>query len=148
MSSPATDRRVFVDSSTYYAAVDRGDADHAAVAATMHRLVDDRRRLVTTNAILFELHSLLLNRLGRHVAFATLTELQASQTVVRVQPRDEARAEAILAQYDDKEFSLTDALSFAVMQRLGIGTAFALDRHFAQFGWVVVPLEEGARRGR
>ncbi|HEY7033459.1 MAG TPA: PIN domain-containing protein [Thermomicrobiales bacterium] len=148
MRSPATDRRVFVDSSAYYAAVDRGDAGHAAVVATMRRLVDDRRRLVTTNAILFELHSLLLNRLGRHAAFAALTELRASQTVVRVRPRDEVRAEAILVGYDDKEFSLTDALSFAVMERLGIGTAFTLDRHFAQFGWVLLPLEEAAQTGR
>ena len=148
MSAPGTDRRVFVDSSAYYAAVDRGDASHAAVAATMRRLLAERRRLVTTNAILFELHGLLISRLGRRVARDTLTELRASQAVVRVRPHDEARAEAILAQYDDKDFSLTDALSFAVMERLGIGTAFTLDRHFAQFGWGIVLLEEPARGGR
>jgi predicted nucleic acid-binding protein len=148
MSSPATDRRVFVDSSAYYAAVDRGDASHAAVAATMRRLLAERRRLTTTNAILVELHGLLLNRIGRQVAFDALVELRASQTVVRVRERDEVRAEAILAQYDDKDFSLTDALSFAVMERLGIGTAFTLDRHFAQFGWAIIPLEEAARSGR
>ncbi len=30
---------------------------------------------------------------------------------------------------------LWDALSFAVMERLGIDTAFAYDAHFQQFGW-------------
>ena len=55
------------------------------------------------------------------------------------------RAEDILAHYQDKTFSLTDALSFAVMERLGIQAAFSLDRHFAQFGWEMVALAEPGR---
>jgi predicted nucleic acid-binding protein len=146
--SAATDRRIFVDSSAYYAAVDRRDASHPAVAVAMRRLVAEGRRLTTTNAVLFELHGLLLNRLGRQVALDVLVELRASQTVVRVRERDEARAEQILARYADKDFSLTDALSFAVMERLGIGTAFTLDRHFAQFGWAIIPIEEAGTGAR
>ncbi len=99
------------------------------------------RLLITTNAILFELHGLLVNRVNRQVAWNALVELRASQTVVRVRARDEVRATAILAQYDDKDFSLTDATSFAVMERLGIGLAFTLDRHFIQFGWETMPLD-------
>jgi predicted nucleic acid-binding protein len=37
---------------------------------------------------------------------------------------------------------LTDAISFAVMERPGIGHAFAFDRHFAQYG--VALLDPGA----
>jgi predicted nucleic acid-binding protein len=118
------------------------------VAATLPELVAAHRQLTTTNVVFFELHGLLLNRLGRRVALETLRELRASQTVVRVRERDEARAEEILIQYDDKDFSLTDAASFAVMERLGIRAAFTLDRHFAQFGWELVPLVETRRGGR
>lgn len=50
--------------------------------------------------------------------------------------------------HDDKDFSFTDALSFAVMERLRIRTAFSLDRHFAQFGWTLVPLERGEREAQ
>ena len=60
-------------------------------------------------------------------------------TVVRVSMRDERRARAIVAQYSDKDFSLTDAMSFAVMERLGIGAAFTLDDHFAQYGFTPMP---------
>ena len=149
MSPPEADARVFVDTSAYYAAVDRRDASHAAVAATMRELFAARRRFTTTNAVLFELHSLLLNRLGRRLALETHGELRVSQTIVRVRERDEARAEEILTRYEDKDFSLTDALSFAVMERLGIGAALTLDRHFVQFGWVTVPFAEtGQGMGR
>jgi predicted nucleic acid-binding protein len=48
----------------------------------------------------------------------------------------------MLAQYKDKDFSLTDALSFAVMERLGVRVAFSLDRHFVQFGWQLLPVED------
>lgn len=36
--------------------------------------------------------------------------------------------------YDDKRFSFTDAISFVVMERLGIPYAFSFDRDFAQYG--------------
>jgi predicted nucleic acid-binding protein len=75
------------------------------------------------------------------VALTTITTLRASQTIVRIRVRDEDRASAFLTQYDDKNFSMTDALSFAVMERLGLNRALSLDQHFVQYGWQVLPLE-------
>ncbi len=43
-----------------------------------------------------------------------------------------------LYQYDDKDFSLTDATSFAVMERIRVPYAFTFDRHFAQYGFTVL----------
>ena len=48
------------------------------------------------------------------------------------------RALEIIERYQDKEFSLTDATSFAVMERLGIEAAFAFDADFRQFGLTVL----------
>ena len=62
-------------------------------------------------------------------------------TLVWVTPRDVERAKAIIYQYDDKDFSLTDAASFAVMERLRIVSAFTFDRHFAQYGFTVLPVQ-------
>lgn len=130
MTRTAVDRRIFVDTSAYYAAVDPRDAGHIKTTLVMRRLVENRHQFVTTNAVLFEVHSLLLNRINRQVAWKALVELHASQTMVRVRERDEARAVEILGQYDDKDFSFTAAISFAVMERLGIRAAFTLDHHF------------------
>lgn len=46
----------------------------------------------------------------------------------------------ILRTYDDKEFFLVDALSFAVIERLRIPVAFAFDRHFVQYGLTVLTI--------
>ena len=36
--------------------------------------------------------------------------------------------------YRDKDFSYCDAISFAVMERLGITEVIAFDEHFRQYG--------------
>jgi len=48
------------------------------------------------------------------------------------------RAKAIIYQYDDKDFALTDATSFTVMERIRVPSAFTFDRHFAQYGFTVL----------
>ena len=102
-----------------------------------------RGRLFTTNFIVAETHALLLRRLGRRVAILFLDEVDHSRmTVVRVSLKDERRAREIITRHDDKDYSLTDAMSFAVMERLRIGEAFTFDRHFAQYGFVVLGSEQ------
>jgi len=62
--------------------------------------------------------------------------------VIRLTEEDERRACEIIFSYTDKDFSFTDAISFAVMERLGITVALSLDEHFVQFGkFTVVPLQ-------
>jgi predicted nucleic acid-binding protein len=133
-------RRVFVDTSAYYALVDADAVDYRRTLAAAAQLTADRRRLFTSNFVMAEVHALLLNRIGRAVALRALHEIEHGEaTVVRVSLRDERRARSIIAQYSDKDFSLTDAMSFAVMERLGIGAAFTLDDHFAQYGFISIP---------
>jgi predicted nucleic acid-binding protein len=134
--------RVFVDTSALFAAANRRDASHEAAATTMDALVAARRRLFTTNFVLAELHALLLSRLDRRIAAQVLAAVDASAltTIIRVSAGDERRAREIVFDYADKDFSLADATSFAVMERLHITQAFTLDQNIAQFGWVIVGL--------
>jgi predicted nucleic acid-binding protein len=59
-------------------------------------------------------------------------------TIVRVRASDEERARQIIFRYQDKEFSYTDALSFVVMEQLGLTQAFSFDSDFAQYGLIVL----------
>ena len=65
--------------------------------------------------------------------------------VERVNVQDEQRARAIIFSQTDKNYSLTDATSFAVMERIGISIAFTFDRHFAQYGFAILGPDEGHR---
>ncbi len=130
---------VFVDTSAFAALASIVDQDHDAAKAIQVRLVQERRPLVTTNWILAETHALLLGRVGRDLALRVLLTIDRSDiAIVRVSENDELQARHILEQYHDKDFSLTDATSFALMERLGMTWAFTFDRHFAQYGFLPV----------
>jgi predicted nucleic acid-binding protein len=136
---PLRERRVFVDSSVYLALLDVDDEHHRDATQIVHRLATERYRQFTTNVLLIESHALILSVLGRTQAAQFLKDMQESHTViVRVRASDEARAKQILFQYDDKDFSFADAISFAVMERLEIRLAFTFDRDFAQYGFTVL----------
>lgn len=127
----------FTDTSAYYALVDEQDRDHPEAVARFARLTRERWHLVTTNFVVAELHALLLHRLGRAVAARVLFDVDHSPgvTLVRVSESQEQRARAIISRYTDKDYSLTDATSFAVMEELGLNSAFSFDRHFGQYGY-------------
>jgi predicted nucleic acid-binding protein len=124
-------RRALVDTSAYFALLDADDANHAPALTIRDRVIAEGAHLFTTNFILAETHALLLNRLSQEIATRFLQEMELSPTtLVWVRPADVERAKAIIYQYTDKDFSLTDATSFAVMERLRIPFAFTFDRHF------------------
>ena len=99
--------------------------------------------LLTTSLIVAETHALLLNRLHRQAAVQFLqdTERGTHIVVIWVTPNDVQAGRHIVYRYEDKRFTLTDAISFAVMERLEIGYAFTFDRHFAQYGFALVTPE-------
>jgi predicted nucleic acid-binding protein len=134
-------RAFFVDSSAFFALLSARDSYHAAAQEMLERVVIDRRGLVTTNFVVAETHALALARVGRHQASVFLRGIDGDPEVriERATEEDEVTARNIVSKYDDQDFSLTDAISFAVMERLGIRTAFTFDRDFARFGFASVP---------
>jgi uncharacterized protein len=97
-----------------------------------------------SNVLLIESHALILSVLGRDRASQFLRDMEESNTVViRARAADEERAKQILFQYTDKDFSFADAISFTVMERLGIRLAFTFDRDFAQYGLTALPQQRG-----
>lgn len=136
---PPLFRRVFVDTSAHFALLDRRGQRHPEAVAIQNHLIRHRSRLFTTSFVLAETHALLLNRLGQAIAMAFLRAMEISTiTVIWATPADVKHAREVIYRYDDKGFSLTDAISFVVMERLQIPVALAFDHHFAQYGLTVL----------
>lgn len=133
-SAGSSNRWVFVDTSAFAAFYLDREQHHREATATAAMLARQGRDMLTTNCVAIETHAFILSRAGRSAAREALLEIDTAIAVVRASEADEAAGRAILDQYADKDFSLTDAISFAVMDRLGLRMAFAFDRHFAQYG--------------
>lgn len=132
-------KRFFVDTGAWYALADKSDPDHPdAVNFLKHNSLP----LATTNFVLDETVTLLRVRLGWKAAHDFGEKIRESSllSLIRVEEEDERQAWEIFAKYKDQDFSYTDCTSFAVMNRVGIDTAFAFDRHFQAMKFHVVPV--------
>lgn len=120
----------FIDTGGFYALAD--DSDRNAPAAReffRKRLESDQ--FATSDAVLLESWTLIRNKLGWQAARRFLEGLRASGiALVFIEPADLEAARRIQDDYADQELSLTDALSFAVMERQGIGSVFSFDKDF------------------
>ncbi len=69
-----------------------------------------------------------------HSISSTFTTLTGGLPIVRASPAEEESARALLARFADKDWSLCDGISFALIEARGVGAAFSFDHHFAQRG--------------
>jgi predicted nucleic acid-binding protein len=129
-------RSVLWDSSAILALLDADDADHARAVSVARAIASERRPSFVTNYIEVEAHALLLRKLGRTIAREWL--LTGGLPVVSALPAEEQKARDILARHTDKDWTLCDAISFAVLEARQIRRAFTFDHHFRQYGRIDV----------
>ena len=98
-------RQLFVDTSAYFALADSRDENHRAALHFIHQLIREGKGLLTTNYIVAETHTLLLNRIGHITALQVIEELYKSQTrIYHVREAEERRALEIIKTHTDKSF--------------------------------------------
>ena len=129
-------RGVLWDSSAILALLDADDSDHDRAVAIAGQIASERRPSFISNYIEVEAHALLLRKLGRALAREWL--LTGGLPVIRALPEEEDRGREILARHSDKDWSLCDAISFAILDVRRIHRVFTFDRHFLQYGRIEV----------
>ncbi len=117
--------------------VDRAARHHAEAAGVLRRLTGAKTRLVTTSLVVVELQRLTLVKANRHAAQSAVARLLSTPRVEMVHPTEPDLTAGLewIDRFADHDFTLTDAISFAVMERLAIHDAFAYDRDFAIAGF-------------
>jgi len=93
--------------------------------------------IVTTRAVLLEVADAFRAQGSRALAVELLEALEADPTVTIVPLEDAlfARGVALYRDRTDKAWSLTDCISFLVMQDHRLSEALTGDRHFEQAGF-------------
>lgn len=130
-------KRIFVDTSGWYAYARGDDPAHEEVRAALERW---QGRLVTTDYVFDETVTLARARLGAAAAAKigdTLLDPGVAD-LVRLLPEDFEDAWELFKRGKDKAWSFTDCSSFAVMRRLRLHAAVATDHHFRQAGFATL----------
>lgn len=121
---------IFVDSSAWYAAANRGDRQNNRAK----QLLKTDEPLVTSDHVLVETWRLIHHFISANAAEAFWDGLRNGvATVEQTTSADLESAWAIGEHFPDQDFSLVDRTSFALMQRLGISRVITFDDDFAVF---------------
>lgn len=128
---------VFLDAAFAIALASPKDEFHALAIVWAERLKKSKMRLVTTRAVWLEIGNALAKFKHRQAATKLLRSIQ-NDAQIEIAPLSEElcqRAFQLYQERRDKEWGLTDCVSFVVMQERAINLALTTDEHFQQAGF-------------
>ena len=135
---------LFVDTGAFYARADEDDKHHE----TAKRVFDGIRTgdlayrpVYTTQAVLSELATLCLYKLGRDDAVRALTTVRESESfnVLSVGRSAFEAAAGQFGEYDDREISFVDHTTAILADERDVGHVFAFESDFRTLGFSLVP---------
>jgi len=129
-------RRVFVDTSGFYAAIDETDPFHRPSFDLFARAEAEKWSLLTTNYVVHECWALIQRRLGWEGVEEFLTVLLARCELHFVGAEDHDRAADSCRQKRSRLLSLTDCVSLMFMSQQSLSEAIVFDKHFTAAGIV------------
>ena len=134
-------RQVLLDTGYVLALELANDQNHRTVTDHWRRFAGSLPALVTTSYVFDEIVTFFNSR-GHHEKAVEVGDNLLQSTAVDMIHVDEELLQhgwRYLVRHQDKRYSLTDCVSFALMERLGIAVAFAVDHHFEQAGFRIEP---------
>jgi uncharacterized protein len=126
----------FADTSFWIAISSKRDQYHSRAVAWHQSLVRTGSRIVTTEAVIWEWLNALSDATTRAIAAEGYRRVHADRRidVVPFQPDLSVAAVELYRRRADKNWSLTDCLSFIIMEGHTLTDALTTDRHFEQAG--------------
>ncbi|MEW6253033.1 MAG: PIN domain-containing protein [Planctomycetota bacterium] len=127
----------FADTSYYVALLNRSDAHHARATALTGRL---RGHFVTTEWVLLELANTFCAPPDRPRVVSLIDGLRTKRNVATFPSTPElfVRGFSLYRERIDKRWSLTDCISFVLMDELRLREALSSDHHFEQAGFAAL----------
>jgi uncharacterized protein len=132
---------LFVDTSFGIALELADDHHHALAKQYWQSLVTSKPSLVTTSYIFDEIVTFFNSRDRHDKAVEVGNRFLTSTAIQLIQVEENLFLEGwnYFQKHGDKSYSLTDCISFLVMEKMNIQTALTFDRHFVQAGFQKVP---------
>jgi predicted nucleic acid-binding protein len=129
--------KLFLDASYAIALAAPADQYHAQALRLAERIEAEDLKLITTRAVVLEIGNALSKSRHRQAAVRLLQAIE-SDPRIEVVPLSEQLYQSGFRLYsarDDKEWGITDCLSFVVMQDHNLTDALTTDLHFQQAGF-------------
>ena len=130
---------LFVDTSAFFAVLDADDENHVAARHMWEDLLTQEVALVCSSYVLVETLALVQRRLGIPAVRVFQEDIMPMLNVEWVDESLHQVGIASVLAAARRRLSLVDCVSFEIMRRLGIKTAFVFDHHFEEQGFECLP---------
>jgi len=119
------------------------DKYHQKAEVLAERIETEAIPLITTRAVVLEIGNALSTLRYRAAAIELLDSLEEDPNVEIIPLSDELynRGMELYRQRPDKEWGITDCISFVVMEDYGLTEALITDEHFKQAGFRALLIE-------
>lgn len=136
--------KLFLDAAYAIALSSVTDQHHQKASVLAEQIETDGTSLITTRAVILEIGNALSKLRYRVAALKLLDSLEEDPNVEIVPLSEELynRARELYRQRPDKEWGITDCISFVVMQDYGLTKALTTDEHFKQAGHSALLIEQ------
>jgi len=131
----------FVDTSYWLALELKNDQSHTSAQAHWKIFVQSPFALVTTSYV-FDETVTYFNSRGFHEKAVKIGEMILQSPSIELVHVDENlfyESWEFFQQHQDKGYSLTDCISFLVMQQKDLNIVLTFDKHFSQAGFIIEP---------
>ena len=128
---------IFLDTAYAIALSSSRDEHHEKALFLADQLEADGTKLITTRAIMLEIGNALSKQAHRQAAVELLESLEQDVSVEIIPLTEELYNQAfdLYRQRPDKEWGITDCISFIVMSERNLQEALTTDKHFHQAGY-------------
>jgi len=135
--------RVFLDTAFVLALASPADQYNGKARELSRQIKQGGVSLVTTRAILIEIGDAMAGQRRRKAGMTMLESLEEDDNLEIIPNNEELYSKAfdLFVSRSDKEWGMTDCISFVVMDEQGIREALTTDIHFKQAGFVALMRE-------
>jgi len=130
---------VFVDTSAFLAVLNKNDQNHPPAKEAWQDLLSKETQLVTSNYVLVETIAILQHRFGLSAVRLFEGTIQPILSTLWVDQELHQRGMSTMLTANRRQLSLVDCINFEIIRQNHIEWVFALDPHFVEQGFSVIP---------
>lgn len=131
--------RIFIDTSAFYALLDRDDSNHQKAKKVWTEVLNADNTLVASNYVLVESFALIQHRLGLEAIRGFQEDIIPLINIEWIDSDTHKSGVSALLAASKRKLSLVDCVSFEIMRTLGIKKVLAFDPHFSEQGFNCIP---------
>lgn len=135
--------KAFVDTSAFYAVLDKSDVNHNKAAKIWRGLLARDVLLITTNYVIVECFALMQNRLGKNATRVFQDDILPLVSIQWVGENDHLLGVSAFLTASRRKLSLVDCVSFVIMRDLGLKDVFCFDKDFEKEGFSCLEPPQG-----